>query len=129
MSELDRRPEPPVGRAVGGRTHRHVRVLRRDPAVRQEHHHPQPDSDDDVETGPRRPNSSPVSGRPDIPAARSSSATPDSTDTRLGTPTFRNGAPDEKTVRTIHDDLDFMRGVRAFLTGISAASRPTRGSA
>ncbi|MCU0855794.1 MAG: DUF1254 domain-containing protein [Rhodobacteraceae bacterium] len=48
--------------------------------------------------------------------------TPDSVDTRLGTLTFRNGAPDEKTVQTIYDNLDFMRGVQAFLTGMSATS-------
>jgi hypothetical protein len=55
----------------------------------------------------------------DIPAKIT---TPDSVDTRIGTLTFRNGAPDAATIRTIYDNLDFMRGVQAFLTGISATS-------
>ncbi len=55
----------------------------------------------------------------DIPAKIT---TPDSVDTRIGTLTFRNGAPDEATAKTIYDNLDFMRGVQAFLTGISATS-------
>ena len=55
----------------------------------------------------------------DIPAKIT---TPDSTDTRIGTLTFNDGAPDQQTVEQVYDNLDFMRGVQAFLTGISATS-------
>jgi hypothetical protein len=55
----------------------------------------------------------------DVPAKIT---TPESVQTRLGTLTFRNGAPDADTVTAIYDNLDFMRGVEAFLTGISATS-------
>jgi hypothetical protein len=48
--------------------------------------------------------------------------TPDRSDTRIGTLTFKDGAPDDKTVDLVYDNLDFMRGVQAFLTGISATS-------
>jgi hypothetical protein len=55
----------------------------------------------------------------DIPAKIT---TPDSVDTRIGTLRFRNGAPDAATVTAVYDNLDFMRGVQAFLTGMSATS-------
>lgn len=55
----------------------------------------------------------------DVPAKIT---TPDSTDSRIGTLNFKNGAPDDKTVELVYDNLDFMRGVQAFLTGISATS-------
>ncbi|MFX0542447.1 DUF1254 domain-containing protein [Roseovarius sp. S4756] len=55
----------------------------------------------------------------DVPAKIT---TPDSTDTRIGTLNFKDGAPDEKTVELVYDNLDFMRGVQAFLTGVSATS-------
>jgi hypothetical protein len=48
--------------------------------------------------------------------------TPDSVDTRIGTLRFRNGAPDEDTVKRVYDNLDFSRGVDAFLSGIPATS-------
>jgi hypothetical protein len=48
--------------------------------------------------------------------------TPDSTETRIGTLRFQNGAPDADTVKAVYDNLDFMRGVQAFLTGMSATS-------
>ncbi|MCL5779230.1 DUF1254 domain-containing protein [Limibaculum sp. FT325] len=48
--------------------------------------------------------------------------TPDRVETRIGTLAFKNGAPDEATVQKVYDHLDFMRGVQAFLTGISATS-------
>jgi hypothetical protein len=48
--------------------------------------------------------------------------TPDTVETRLGTLRFKDGAPDDATVRTVYDNLDFMRGVQAFLDGIPAAS-------
>ncbi|SDJ86199.1 DUF1254 domain-containing protein [Aliiruegeria lutimaris] len=55
----------------------------------------------------------------DVPAKIT---TPDSVKTRIGTLAFENGAPDANTVQTIYDNLDFMRGVDTFLTGISATS-------
>lgn len=41
---------------------------------------------------------------------------------RLGTFKYFDGMPDEPTVRKVYENLDFMRGVDAFLTGIPAAS-------
>ena len=55
----------------------------------------------------------------DIP---SKITTPDSVDTRIGTLRFQDGAPDADTAKAVYDNLDFMRGVQAFLTGISATS-------
>jgi hypothetical protein len=48
--------------------------------------------------------------------------TPDSVNTRIGTLRFHNGVPDEQTVKLVYDQLDFSRGVEAFLTGIPATS-------
>lgn len=48
--------------------------------------------------------------------------TPDSVRTRLGTLRFHNGAPDEVTAKLIYDNLDFSRGVQAFLQGMPATS-------
>jgi hypothetical protein len=47
--------------------------------------------------------------------------TPDRIETRLGTLRFYDGLPDEKTVQTVYDNLDFQRGVEAFLTALPAA--------
>ena len=47
--------------------------------------------------------------------------TPDSVETRLGTLKFFDGLPDEATVKTLYDNLDFQRGVQAFLAGLPAA--------
>jgi len=55
----------------------------------------------------------------DVP---SSILTPDKVETRLGTLRFNDGAPDAKTVELVYDNLDFIRGVEAFLDGIPAAS-------
>mgnify|MGYP001813162466 CR=1 FL=1 len=55
----------------------------------------------------------------DVP---SSILTPDEVETRLGTLRFTDGAPDARTVELANDNLDFMRGVEAFLDGIPAAS-------
>lgn len=55
----------------------------------------------------------------DIPA---SITTPDLVETRLGTLRFFDGLPDEETVQLVYDNLDFQRGVQAFLTGLAAAS-------
>lgn len=65
----------------------------------------------------------PTAGAPkyatDIPAAI---VTPDTLETRLGTLRFTDGFPDDQTVQTVYDNLDFQRGVQAFLTAMPAAS-------
>jgi hypothetical protein len=55
----------------------------------------------------------------DIPA---SITTPDSVQTSLGTLRFFDGFPDSATVRKVYDNLDFQRGVQAFLNAFPAAS-------
>ncbi len=48
--------------------------------------------------------------------------TPDIVETRIGTLRFFDGLPDDETVKKVYDNLDFGRGVEAFLTGMPAAS-------
>ena len=48
--------------------------------------------------------------------------TPDTVETRIGTLKFFDGLPDPQTVQKVYDNLDFVRGVEAFLSGIPAAS-------
>jgi hypothetical protein len=48
--------------------------------------------------------------------------TPDSVETRLGTLRFVDGLPDESTVETVYDNLDFLRGVDVFLNCLAPAS-------
>lgn len=48
--------------------------------------------------------------------------TPDAIKTRLGTLKFFDGLPDQATVQKVFDNIDFGRGVDAFLTGMPAAS-------
>lgn len=48
--------------------------------------------------------------------------TPDKVETRVGTHRFFDGYPDAKTVEAAYDNLDFQRGVRAFLDGLPIAS-------
>ncbi|MGB8797956.1 MAG: DUF1254 domain-containing protein [Candidatus Aquilonibacter sp.] len=48
--------------------------------------------------------------------------TPDKVQTRLGTLSFFDGFPDDATVKTVMDNLDFSRGVQAFLNGMPGAS-------
>jgi hypothetical protein len=63
-----------------------------------------------------------VKGKPtmatDIPA---SITTPDKVKSRLGILRFFDGFPDDATVQTLYDNLDFQRGVEAFLTALPAA--------
>jgi hypothetical protein len=54
----------------------------------------------------------------EIPA---SITTPDRVETRLGTLRFFDGFPDEATVETVYDNLDFQRAVQAFLVTMPAA--------
>ena len=55
----------------------------------------------------------------DIPEAIT---TPDSVETRLGTLKFFDGFPDDATTSKVYDNLDFMRGVKAFLDAVPGAS-------
>ena len=55
----------------------------------------------------------------DIPA---SIVTPDTVETRIGTLKFHDGLPDAETVKKVYDNIDFGRGVEAFLAGIPATS-------
>jgi hypothetical protein len=48
--------------------------------------------------------------------------TPDSVETAIGTLKFIDGFPDDKTTQLVYDNLDFQRGVQAFLRGIPGAS-------
>src|SRR5262245_24805526 len=48
--------------------------------------------------------------------------TPDSVETRIGTLKFNNGVPDQKTIQLVYDQIDFVRGIEAFLTGMAATS-------
>jgi len=48
--------------------------------------------------------------------------TPDTVETRIGTLKFHNGVPDQKTIQLVYDQIDFVRGIEAFLTGMPATS-------
>ena len=56
---------------------------------------------------------------PEIPP---SITTPDSVETRIGTLKFFDGFPDKATVEKVYDNLDFQRGVEAYLTALPAVS-------
>jgi hypothetical protein len=55
----------------------------------------------------------------DIPP---SITTPDKVETRIGTPKFFDGFPDKATVEKVYDNVDFQRGVQAYLTALPAVS-------
>ena len=55
----------------------------------------------------------------DIPAGI---ATLDRLETRLGTLNLFDGVPDKKTAQKVYDNLDFQRGVQAYLNSIQIAS-------
>lgn len=48
--------------------------------------------------------------------------TPETVETRIGTLNFFDGLPDEATVKAVYDNLDFSRGMEAFLQFVPAAS-------
>lgn len=48
--------------------------------------------------------------------------TPRSVETRIGKLNFFDGYPDDATSKKIYDNLDFMRGVEAFLSAMPGAS-------
>ncbi len=56
---------------------------------------------------------------PNVPAKIT---TPDTVETRIGRLHFKDGTPDAATVQLAYDQLDFGRGVDAFLKGMSATS-------
>jgi hypothetical protein len=64
-------------------------------------------------------NAQPPKYSADVP---SSITTPDTVETRIGTLRFHDGAPDKKTIMTVYDQIDFSRGIEAFLTGMSGTS-------
>ncbi len=47
--------------------------------------------------------------------------TPDTVETRIGTLHFFDGFPDDATLLAVYDNLDFQRGVEAFLAALPAA--------
>ena len=47
---------------------------------------------------------------------------PDTVETRIGTLKFFDGFPDKATVEKVYDNLDFQRGVQAYLTALPAVS-------
>jgi hypothetical protein len=49
-------------------------------------------------------------------------ATPDSIETRLGTLKLFDGFPDDATTQKVYDNLDFQRGVQAFLIAMPGAA-------
>src|SRR5580698_6479403 len=48
--------------------------------------------------------------------------TPSTAETRLGKLEFIDGVPTPQTAQMVYDNLDFQRGVEAFLSGIPGAS-------
>src|ERR1700759_2840743 len=48
--------------------------------------------------------------------------TPDSVDTRIGTLKFNHGVPDQKTIQSVYDQIDFGRCIETFLKGMPATS-------
>lgn len=68
---------------------------------------------------PNASDTAPPKYQPDVPAKIT---TPDTVETRIGTLRFKDGAPDPETVRLAYDQIDFSRGVDAFLKGMSATS-------
>ena len=48
--------------------------------------------------------------------------TPNTVETRIGTLKFTDGFPDEATVAKVYDNLDFQRGVQAYLAALPAVS-------
>jgi hypothetical protein len=49
-------------------------------------------------------------------------ATPDKLETRIGTLNLVDGVPDKETAQKVYDNLDFHRGVQAYLSSIQIAS-------
>src|SRR6478735_4530009 len=75
----------------------------------------QGDSAEDA-TGPQSPSPKFATNIPPAITA------PDQVESRLGTLRFIDGFPDDATVETVYDNLDFQQAVQAFLTAMPAAS-------
>jgi hypothetical protein len=56
------------------------------------------------------------------PGELASFSTPDRVESRLGALEFNDGAPSETTAALLYDNLDFMRGVQAFMGALRGAS-------
>jgi hypothetical protein len=78
-----------------------------------------------------RPSSAQAQTKVDAPAAPrmkmttdipKSITTPDTVQTRIGTLKFFDGFPDKATVDKVYDNLDFQRGVQAYLAALPAVS-------
>ena len=52
-------------------------------------------------------------------------ATPDRLETRIGTLNLVEGVPDKKTAQEVYDNLNFQRGVQAYLTNMVAVRPAT----
>jgi len=65
--------------------------------------------------------SSPAGAGGDTPIPPSLT-TPDQVETSIGTLRFRDGIPDSATAAKVYDQLDFQRGVSAFLNGLRGVS-------
>src|SRR5882724_10735069 len=70
-------------------------------------------------TGPASAQAPKMKMTTDIPP---SLVTPDTVETRIGTLKFTDGFPDEATAAKVYDNLDFQRGVQAYLTALPAVS-------
>jgi hypothetical protein len=68
---------------------------------------------------PSGPPAAPPKYSPDVPAKITTS---DTVETPIGTLRFKDGAPDPATVQLAYDQLDFGRGIDAFLRRMSATS-------
>jgi hypothetical protein len=75
-------------------------------------------STSDAQTPAGTPSAAPKYA-PNVPAKIT---TPDTVETRIGTLRFKDGAPDPATVQLAYDQIDFNRGVDAFVKGMSATS-------
>jgi hypothetical protein len=64
----------------------------------------------------------PAASSPYAPEVPARITTPDTVESRIGPLRFRDGAPDPATVERAYDQLDFSRGIEAFLRGMSATS-------
>jgi hypothetical protein len=56
------------------------------------------------------------------PETLKSLSTPNKVETQIGPLEFKDGAPSAETVRKVYDNLDFIRGVDAFMNSFSGAS-------
>jgi hypothetical protein len=75
-----------------------------------------------VATGAQEPGDGPAGSPKYSPDAPRKITTPDTVETRIGTLRFKDGAPDPATVELAYDQIDFTRGVQAFVRGMSATS-------